>query len=153
MTYYFRNNSQKKNKKLEHIQNLEVKILSLELENLNKDFKLLEEYNLNVVFEKLQLAKLNEENLQIAFLENRDDDDSYDKFKTYTDCINLLHNSISKTKELKSQIYELIKRKKVVLNGNEVQNLSSLILNTKTDMEDACSKFDSLYHNINSHIK
>ncbi len=163
--YYFLNNSQeKKNKNQEAIDNLQVEILQLELESLNKNFELLESYNLNVVLQKLQLAKLKEKELQIVFLDSLDSNDFYEHFKIYNDCVNLLYNkSKNETKKLRNQISDIKKNilklkgdcesEKILLYQKKAQNISSLILHTKKDIESICSNFDSLYYNINNYIK
>ena len=163
--YYFLNQDQeKKIKKQEEIDSLQVEILNLELENLNKNFELLENYNLNVVLKKLQLAKLNEKELQLTFLDSLESNDFYENFKKYNDCVNSLYNkSTNETIKLKNQISDISQNilmlkenhelKKIIVCQKEAQNISALVLNVKKDIENICSNFDSLYYNINSYIK
>jgi len=163
--YYFLNKDQeKKIKKQEEIDNLQIEILNLELDNLNKNFELLENYNLNVVLRKLQLAKLNEKELQLIFLDSLESNYFYENFKTYNDCVNSLYNkSKNETIKLKNQISDISQNvliskehhdlQKIIFYQKEMQNISSLILNVKKDIENICSVFDSLYYNINSYIK
>ena len=163
--YYFLNKDQeKKIEKQDKIDDLQVEILNLELKNLKKNFELLENYNLNVVLTKLKLAKLNENELQQIFLDSLESNYFYENFKKYNDCVNSLYNkSKNETIRLKKKISDISQNvlipkenhelKKIIFYQKEAQNISSLVLNVKKDIEKICVNFDSLYYNINSYIK
>ena len=160
-SYFFLNKPQSLSKE-EEIGTLYTEILSLELSNLKKNFEILEVYNFNVALNKLHSAKINEKKIQEIFLDSISSETFYIKFKEYNDCINLLYNkSTHETITLKKKILELeenIHRKNINnidinLVQKEIEKISSLILNKKNNIKNICSKFDSLYFEINNHIK
>ena len=65
--YYLLNSSQKNNNfsKQQEINDLQIDILNLEYQQLKSNFELLEEYNLNTVLAKLQLAKEYEKEITV----------------------------------------------------------------------------------------
>ena len=145
------------------MDDLYFRVIDLELKNLNKNFELLEIYNLNTVLEKLQLAKANEQKLQITFLDSLESVTFHEKYKTYNDCVNLLNNSKYETVKLKNKVSEIKKNvlklpkgdieKEIEFYKKEIQKTSFLIFEKKENLQRICSSFDSLYYNINSYIK
>lgn len=162
-SYFFLNKPQSNLlSKEEEIGTLYTEILSLEISNLKKTFEILEVYNFNVALNKLHSAKINEKKIQEIFSDSISSETFYIKFKEYNDCINLLYNkSTHETITLKKKILELeknIHRKNINnidinLAQKEIEKISSLILNKKNNIKNICSKFDSLYFEINNHIK
>ena len=164
--YYLLNNSQKKNhfSKQQEINDLQIEILNLEYHQIKSDFELLEEYNLNTVLVKLQLAKEYEEKIQKIFSDSLSSNDFYEKYKPYNECVNLLYeDSKYETITLKKQI-SIIKNNILKLQQGyiekdiesckkDIEKISHLISEKKIHIQTICENFDSLYHNINSYIK
>ena len=165
---YFFNQSKKTDlNQQKEIDDLYFEVMGLELENLEKNFELLETYNLNTVLEKLQLAKANEEKLQITFLDSLESVPFYENYKTYNDCVNLLYNTSkyetvklkNKVSEIRKNVLELPKKeiefykKEIEFYKKEIQKTSFLIFEKKENLQSICRNFDSLYYNINSYVK